>query len=120
MKLIWTDFAIENLKYIFFYYSKNVSRKIAHKIRLQLLDATKQLIKHPESGQIESSLSQLNQDYRFIVCGNYKIIYRITDCKQYNQFIILIFKPIVVYHLTKINENLLFRNRNFTRHTRYW
>jgi len=84
MKLIWTDFAIENLKYIFFYYSKNVSRKIAHKIRLQLLDATKQLIKHPESGQIESSLSQLNQDYRFIVCGNYKIIYRILE----NQIII--------------------------------
>ena len=32
-KIIWTDFAIENLKDIFDYYSVKANKKIAHKIR---------------------------------------------------------------------------------------
>lgn len=31
MKIIWTDFAIQNLKDIFDYYSKNANKKVAHK-----------------------------------------------------------------------------------------
>lgn len=33
MEIIWTDFAIENLKEIFDYYSKNATKKVAHKIK---------------------------------------------------------------------------------------
>jgi toxin ParE1/3/4 len=32
MKIIWTDFAIENLKSIFEYYAIKANRKVAHKI----------------------------------------------------------------------------------------
>ncbi|WP_194768832.1 type II toxin-antitoxin system RelE/ParE family toxin [Tamlana sp. I1] len=84
MKIIWTDFAIENLKGIFDYYSNKVSNKTAHKIRKQILGATRQLIKNPESGQLEFNLEKLKQNHRYLVCGNYKIIYRIND----NQIII--------------------------------
>lgn len=77
MKIIWTDFAIENLKNIFNYYSNKANKKVAHKIRKQILDSTKQLISNPESGQIELNLEKLNQKHRYIVCGNYKLIYKI-------------------------------------------
>ena len=84
MKIIWTDFAVENLKDIFDYYSNKVSNKTAHKTRKQILNATKQLIKNPESGQFELNLENLKQNHRYLVSGNYKIIYRINQ----NQIII--------------------------------
>ncbi len=76
MKIIWTDFAIQNLKDIFDYYSKNANKKIAHKIRKQILASTKQLIQNPESGQTELNLEKLIQKYRYLVVGNYKVIYK--------------------------------------------
>ncbi|WP_313099216.1 type II toxin-antitoxin system RelE/ParE family toxin [Epilithonimonas sp.] len=75
MKIIWTDFAIQNLKDIFDYYSKNANKKVAHKISKQILASTKQLIQNPESGQTELNLEKLNQKYRYLVVGNYKVIY---------------------------------------------
>ncbi len=78
MKIVWTDFAVENLKDIFDYYSNKASKRTAHKIRKQILNSTKQLIKNPESGQIEFNLEILNQNHRYLVSGNYKIIYRLN------------------------------------------
>jgi len=79
MKIIWTDFAIQNLKDIFDYYSKNANKKVAHKIRKQILASTKQLIQNPESGQTELNLELLNQKYRYLVVGNYKVIYNFVQ-----------------------------------------
>lgn len=84
MKIVWTDFAIENLKIIFDYYATKANRKVAHKIRKQILDSIKQLIKNPESGQLEFYLEQLALNHRYIVTKNYKIIYRMID----NQIVI--------------------------------
>jgi len=81
MKIIWTDFAIENLKDIFDYYSNKANKKVAHKIRKQILASTKQLINNAKSGQIELNLKKLNQNHRYIVCGNYKVIYKIQNNK---------------------------------------
>lgn len=79
MKIIWTDFAIQNLKDIFDYYAKNANKKVAHKIRKQILASTKQLIQNPESGQTELNLEKLNQKYRYLVVGNYKVIYKFVQ-----------------------------------------
>ncbi|MGB1294931.1 MAG: type II toxin-antitoxin system RelE/ParE family toxin [Flavobacteriales bacterium] len=57
---------------------------MAHRIRLQILNSSKQLISNPKSGQIEWNLEKLNLKHRYILCGNYKIIYRILN----NQIII--------------------------------
>ncbi|MCD1117991.1 type II toxin-antitoxin system RelE/ParE family toxin [Chryseobacterium turcicum] len=81
MKIIWSEFAIENLKNIFDYYSLKANKKVAHKIRKKIFDSTKRLIQNPESGHIEFYLEQLNQQHRYIICGNYKIIYRI-ECND--------------------------------------
>ncbi|MDQ1096562.1 MULTISPECIES: type II toxin-antitoxin system RelE/ParE family toxin [Chryseobacterium] len=51
MKIVWTDFAIENLKSIFYYYAIKANRQVAHKIRKQILDSTRQLVHNPKSGQ---------------------------------------------------------------------
>ncbi|MDT8414172.1 MAG: type II toxin-antitoxin system RelE/ParE family toxin [Flavobacteriaceae bacterium] len=84
MRVFWTDFAVENLKDIFDYYSNKVSNKTAHKIRKQIFSSTKRLGKNPESGQLELNLERLKQNHRYLVSGNYKIIYRINE----NQIII--------------------------------
>lgn len=79
MKIIWTDFAIENLKEIFDYYSSKTSKKVAHKIRKQIFEPTKQLLKNPELGQKELNLEKLKQNHRYLVSGNYKVIYKIFE-----------------------------------------
>jgi toxin ParE1/3/4 len=85
MKIVWTDFAIENLKDVFDYYSVRANKKIAHKILNQILKSTKQLEGNPELGQLEFHLERLKQNHRYLVCGNYKVIYRILE----NQIIII-------------------------------
>ena len=62
MEIIWTDFAIENLKIIFDFYTVKASKKVAHNIRKQIFNTTKQLINHPNSGQKELYLEKLEKD----------------------------------------------------------
>ena len=68
MKIIWTDFAIQNLKDIFDYYSVSAGKKVAHKIRKQILVSIKQLIKNPESGQKEFYLEKLKTRIQISGC----------------------------------------------------
>ncbi|MBE0424111.1 MAG: type II toxin-antitoxin system RelE/ParE family toxin [Lutibacter sp.] len=84
MKIVWTDFAIENLKDIFDYYAIKANKKVAHKIRKQILKSTNQIKDNPESGQIEFNLDRLKQNHRYLVSGNYKVIYKVFE----NQIII--------------------------------
>jgi toxin ParE1/3/4 len=76
MKIIWTDFASETLSEIYQYYKENVNPSIALKIKTEIFTATSQLIKHPFSGQIELNLERLNEGHRYLLKGNYKIIYK--------------------------------------------
>ncbi|PIZ07671.1 MAG: type II toxin-antitoxin system RelE/ParE family toxin [Flavobacteriaceae bacterium CG_4_9_14_0_8_um_filter_34_30] len=79
MKIVWTDFAIRNLKDIFDYYSTKANKKVAHKIRRQILKSFKQLEHNPNSGPIEPNLTRLKKNHRYLVSGHYKLIYRIID-----------------------------------------
>ncbi len=76
MKILWSDFSVEMLIEIYNYYTEKASITIARKIRTDILNATKQLKKHPTSGQIEFNLEKLNEGHRFLVKGNYKVIYK--------------------------------------------
>ncbi len=77
MKIIWTDFAIENLKDIFDFYSVTANKKVANKIKQEIFASVKLLVRYPELGQIELYLAELNDEYRYILSGNYKVIYKI-------------------------------------------
>lgn len=79
MKIIWSDFAKNTLKDIFVYLKDEANVAIARKTRDKIFKSVKQLIKHPFSGQIEESLRSLNEGHRYLVSGNYKIIYKVVE-----------------------------------------
>ena len=76
MKIIWSDFASMTLKDIYNYHKSIAGTPIARKIKENIFAATKHLAKFPESGQIENSLNEMNEGHRYLVDGNYKIIYK--------------------------------------------
>jgi toxin ParE1/3/4 len=76
MKVFWSDFASKTLKSIYDYYKGVASESIARKIKENIFIATRQLINHPDSGQIEETLLQLEEGHRYLVDNNYKIVYK--------------------------------------------
>ncbi len=82
-QIIWTNHAISELKSIFIYYRMVANENVADKIRKSIFHATKPLIKQPFIGQIEENLIDLKQEHRYLVEGNYKIIYRVIDNDVY-------------------------------------
>jgi toxin ParE1/3/4 len=101
MKVIWTDFASNSLFEIYKYYKEVANENVAQRIKFRIFRATRQLIKHPLSGQIETNLQKLKEDHRYLIEGNYKIIYKrvkegilITDVFDTRQDPIKIFKSI--------------------------
>lgn len=91
-QIVWTNFAISELKNIYLYYRMVAGEKVADKIRKSVFDATRRLIKDPLIGVIEENLQDLKQGHRYLVEGNYKIIYKVIqntiyitdifDCRQ--------------------------------------
>ncbi|MBI9039740.1 MAG: type II toxin-antitoxin system RelE/ParE family toxin [Bacteroidales bacterium] len=76
IKIIWSDFASKTLAEIFEYHKDVAGKNVAHKIKANIFSSTKQLLKYPQSGQIEESLIILNEGHRYLVSGNYKIVYK--------------------------------------------
>lgn len=75
-QVFWSDFAKKMLKEIHSYLNEKSNNKIADKIVNEIIKATKQLNNFPDSGSEEETLKRLNQKHRYIVKGNYKVIYR--------------------------------------------
>ena len=82
-QVIWTYFATSELKSIFLYYKMVAGETIAAKIKKSIFDTTKILSKQPFIGQVEENLIELKQEHRYLIEGNYKIIYRIIDKNIY-------------------------------------
>ena len=92
LKIFWTDSARFQLEEIFNCHREIAGLRIAQKLKNQLYNRTSQLVKFPESGPLEPLLSSRKLDYRYLVEGNYKIIYWIEnqnikiaavfDCRQ--------------------------------------
>lgn len=79
LKVFWTDTARFQLEDIFDYYKNKASLHVAKKIINQIIDKAIYLEKHPNTGQIEELLKERKNNYRYLVEGNYKIIYWIED-----------------------------------------
>jgi toxin ParE1/3/4 len=52
-----------------------VGYAVANKIILNLIRSVEILRSHPESGQLESSLASVPTGVRYLVEGNYKVLY---------------------------------------------
>ncbi len=79
IEVFWTQTALNNLKTIFEYHKNKASVKTARNLVKRIVKATYLLRTAPEMGRIEELLSHRKHQYRFIVEGNYKIIYWIED-----------------------------------------
>lgn len=83
MKIFWTKFALNSLHNIFNYYKENVNEIVAQNIKNSILSGTRQLEKQPLSGTIEKLLLNLEEGHRYIIRGNYNIIYKIQNKKLF-------------------------------------
>jgi len=79
LSVLWTDTAKFQLKGIYNYHKKKANKTIAKKLVKSIIERTIQLAKNPNSGPKEQIPSEKNFDYRYLVEGNYKIIYWIQD-----------------------------------------
>ena len=74
-EVIWTTEALKDLDSIYDFISEG-SIAAAGKIITAILERGDQLEKHPESGQKQETLREVNHNpYRYLIEGNYKIIY---------------------------------------------
>ncbi|MEQ9422855.1 MAG: type II toxin-antitoxin system RelE/ParE family toxin [Cyclobacteriaceae bacterium] len=72
--VIWTDESFSDLEVIFDFLAEK-SLSAANKMVAKILSRTRQLEQFPESGS-RLSLPQIDENkYRFLVEGNYKIVY---------------------------------------------
>ena len=83
VKVLWSDNAINQLEHIFDYYKYNASLKVSRKIVLQILDRTLLIEKNPFIGKKDPLLQHRKKEYRFIIKGNYKIIYFVPSVRVF-------------------------------------
>ncbi len=82
MDIIWTEPAKKDLRQIFNYYKIKVSKTLADKIINSIFTKTS-ILKTQNIGTKEELLVHLGQDHRYLVDGNYKIIYIVQDNSVY-------------------------------------
>ena len=75
LTIYWTDFSKAELKKIFKYYAENVNETVAKKVVSEISDRPDILKAHPKIGQKEPYLESREQEFRYLIYANYKIIY---------------------------------------------
>lgn len=79
LKLFWTDFSQKQLEEIYKYYREKAGIRIAKKLVNGMHNETLKLKKQPKVGQTEELLKKREQEFRYLVYKNYKIIYWINN-----------------------------------------
>jgi plasmid stabilization system protein ParE len=92
IKVLWTETALKNLEEIFEYYKYKASIKIAKKIVKGIVTTSIKIQGNPQIGKVEELLTNRQNEYRFLIVKNYKLIYWIDnnyikvasvfDCRQ--------------------------------------
>lgn len=78
LEIFWSQLAEDKLYDIFQYYKFKAGIKVAKKIINEIVDTTLILENNSKAGQIEELLLERQQEFRYLVSGNYKIIYYIN------------------------------------------
>lgn len=92
LKIEWSENADARMDEIFNYYKEVASSKIARKVVKQIYSRATILTTNPYVGQREELLKNRIQEFRYLIEGNYKIIYciysdkililTVFDCRQ--------------------------------------
>ncbi len=83
MILEWSEHALTTLDEIYHYLKEEAGKRTARKIIDNIYNHSGILIQNPKAGTREELLSDLPQEFRYLVEGNYKILYFIVDEKIY-------------------------------------
>ena len=76
LEVFWTRFAEDKLHEIFKYFLDKAGYRVAKKLSEGIFNEPFKLIKHPEIGQVEPYLVDLEIEFRYLLYKNsYKIIY---------------------------------------------
>lgn len=73
--VVWSDTAIEELRAIYDYLYFQANKIVADKISNAIVDKTILLEQTPRIGQKEQILAHLNKEIRYLIEGNFKIVY---------------------------------------------
>ena len=79
MRIVWSDLAKVQLKEIYGYYKEVAGVKVAQSIKNKIIKKPRLLSKHPEIGQVEDNPMVKNRGFRYMVEGNYKIVYKVYN-----------------------------------------
>lgn len=79
LTVVWTEFSKTQLRKIFDYYLSVAGIKVARQIVDRIIRRTDLLTSNPRIGQCEELLKQYLEKFRYLVEGNYKIIYWFDD-----------------------------------------
>jgi len=83
MMVFWTDFAKAMLHGIHAYYAEHASEAVAMRIVVGIVSDAEKLATDPQMGQREELLADRPQGFRYLVHGNYKVIYWVnTDAQR--------------------------------------
>ena len=81
-EIAWSDQAKNQLRIIHDYFKEVAGDKIALSLTHRILVKPRILLKHPNIGQIEESRAVKGRGFRYLVEGNYKIIYKVIENDQ--------------------------------------
>ena len=74
VQVIWSDEALNDLETIYDFLTEK-SQPAAQRIAESILSRAKQLESFPESGPKQETIKTSVREYRYLVEGNYKVIY---------------------------------------------
>ena len=74
IRVIWSSEALEDLETIYDFLAES-SQQAAQNVSERILLRVRQIEDFPQSGVLHRSLKGNNREYRYLVEGNYKIIY---------------------------------------------
>lgn len=77
MRILWSDTAKADIGVIYSYYKETASLQVARSIRNKLIKKPRLLSKQPELGQEEDNPIVAGRGFRYLVEGNYKLVYKV-------------------------------------------
>jgi plasmid stabilization system protein ParE len=87
VQVIWTDESLGDLEAIYDFIAEK-SPHAAKKVARSILARTRQLETFPESGSAQETNKTLSRSYRYLVEGNYKIIYSVEGKAVYVEAVV--------------------------------
>lgn len=78
-EIVWTEFAERQLDLIFDFFLLKAGESVARKIVLSLIRSAEILKSHPKTGAIEPVLASMQEEFRYLVEGNYKLLYFLRE-----------------------------------------